>query len=189
MDARKLVEKYFILNGLSLELIDRIQEKIAIRKYNAGTLLLSAGENTQVVCLVLCGAVRGYFIDEEGNENTKCFSFENQWCCVYNLLRKEPSEFWIETLEDCMVAEIAVKEIEQLLNSEEEWMKFYCDLCSKALMQSDHRGVSFQQKVAADRYREFKKKYSAQEGRIQQQYIASYLGITPSSLSRIKRNL
>ena len=56
-------------------------------------------------------------------------------------------------------------------------------------MLSDEKGVTFQRMKAKDRYLHFVKRYPEIEERVKQEYIASYIGITPSSLSRIKREL
>ncbi len=89
---------------------DRLVQKLAplfvYKEYKKGDIILNMGENTNVICLILQGMVRGVYIDEEGNEFTKCFSKEGEWCCVYNMLENSPLDFLIEALEDCYIAEI-----------------------------------------------------------------------------------
>nr|MCR5024362.1 cyclic nucleotide-binding domain-containing protein [Lachnospiraceae bacterium] len=46
-----------------------------------GESILEAGHRTDHICLVVSGLVRGFYIDEEGNDRTKCFSLQGDWCC------------------------------------------------------------------------------------------------------------
>ncbi len=169
------------------DLIKIVEAFFTLREYSIGSNILNMGENTRVVCLILQGIVRGVYMDEEGEEITKCFSKEGEWCCFYNMLTDSPSEYWIEALEDCLVAEIRVEDLRMILDKYQQFRVLYNELVSTAFILNDEKGVSFQRLQAKDRYAHFVHKYSDIQERVKQEYIASYLGITPSSLSRIKR--
>jgi CRP-like cAMP-binding protein len=181
--------EYLIEKGIDNDLIQILKPLFTLREYKKGNTLLNMGENTKVVCLILQGIVRGVYIDKEGAEITKCFSKEGQWCCFYNMLNDGPSEYWIEALEDCRVAEIEVEQIRNILKKYQQFRTLYDKLYNNAFMQSDEKGVLFQRMQAKERYLCFANKYPDIEERVKQEYIASYIGITPSSLSRIKRKL
>jgi CRP-like cAMP-binding protein len=105
-------------------------------------------------------------------------------------IRKDsPSEYWIEALEDCQVAEIKVDQINKILNEYQQLRILYDELYNTAFILNDQKGVSFQKMHAKERYYNFINRYPDIEERVKQEYIASYIGITPSSLSRIKRKL
>ncbi|MDF2888328.1 MAG: putative cAMP-binding protein [Lacrimispora sp.] len=189
MNKELSLAQYLVDKGISRELIRTIAPVFTCRSYKKGHSILNMGENTKVICLILQGMVRGVYIDEEGTEITKCFSMEGDWCCVYNMLSDRPSEYWIETLEDCQVAEIRVEQLRDIIYRYQQMRILYDEIYNNAFMLSDEKGVSFQRMQAKDRYLHFIKKYPELEERVKQEYIASYIGITPSSLSRIKREL
>jgi CRP-like cAMP-binding protein len=181
--------EYLKNKGINSELIGTIESLFTLRKYKKGDTILNMGENTKVICLILQGIVRGIYIDMEGNEITKCFSKEGEWCCIYNMIRESPSEYWIECLEDCQVAEIKVDQINNIINEHQQLRILYDELYNTAFILNDQKGVSFQKMRAIERYHNFINRYPDIEERVKQEYIASYIGITPSSLSRIKRKL
>lgn len=183
------LEEYMAENGINQDLRQEIEPLFTLRKYKKGDMLLHMGENTRVVCLILQGIVRGVYIDGEGVEITKCFSREGDWCCFYNMLRESPSEFWIEALEECQTAEIEVIQMRRLIEKHQKFRNLYEAFYRQAFLLSEEKGTSFQKMNAGERYDHFIKKYPDMEQRVKQEYIASYIGITPSSLSRLKRKL
>ncbi|MBB2183444.1 Crp/Fnr family transcriptional regulator [Lachnospiraceae bacterium MD1] len=180
---------YLHKEGIDYNLIQILKPLFTHREYRKGEMILHMGENTKVVCLILQGIARGVYIDTEGKEITKCFSKEGDWCCVYNMLTNRPSEFWIEALEDCQVEEIAVEQLRGLLNMSQQLRMLYEKLYNNAFVQIDEKGALFQKMQGRERYLYFINKYPDIAKRVKQEYIASYIGITPSSLSRIKREL
>lgn len=188
MKRMNLIE-YLQQEGISTDLIQTLIPLFTLRIYKKGDTLLNMGENTKIVCLILQGIVRGVYIDIEGVEITKCFTKEGEWCCFYNMLNDSPSEYWIEALEDCQVAEIDVENLRDLLTNFQELRALYEKLYNSAFIMSDEKGVTLQRMQAKERYLYFVNKYPEIEERVKQEYIASYVGITPSSLSRIKRKL
>lgn len=181
--------EYLHEEGINSDLIQTLESLFTLREYKKNDTILNMGENTKVVCLILQGIVRGVYIDKEGEEITKCFSKEGEWCCFYNMLNDSPSEYWIEALEDCQVAEIEVEQLRNTLKKYQQLQILYEKLYNNAFMLSDEKGVLFQRMQAKERYLYFTNKYPDIEERVKQEYIASYIGITPSSLSRIKRKL
>ncbi|MDO5575366.1 MAG: Crp/Fnr family transcriptional regulator [bacterium] len=175
--------------NLNQDLSERLGELFTIREYSPGDILLNMGENTKVISLVLSGLVRGYYLDEEGRDVTKCFSWEGEWCGIYNFLLDAPSTFYIEVLEPSMLAEICVEDIKPLIEHSPEIRKLYDDYYHKAFLRSEEKGSSFQMMSGKERYLCFIKKYPEIAERVKQEYIASFIGVTPSSLSRIKREL
>lgn len=189
MERKLSLTEYLKEKGINRDLIQEIVSVFTFRTYKKGCNILNMGENSKVLCLLLQGIVRGVYIDEEGVEVTKCFSKEGDWCCFYNILSDSPSEFWIEALEDCQVAEIGVEQLRDLIKKYQQFRNLVDQLYKNAFILIDEKGVSFQRMHAKERYLHFVNKYPDLEERVKQEYIASYIGITPSSLSRIKREL
>lgn len=189
MKIKLSLTQYLEEKGINYDLIQTIASVFTLRSYKKGCSILNMGENTKVICLILEGIVRGVYIDGEGEENTKCFSKEGEWCCIYNILSDSPSKYWIEALEDCQIAEIGVEQLRDIIKRYRQFRILYDELYNNAFMLSDEKGVCFQRMQAKERYLHFINIYPDIEQRVKQEYIASYIGITPSSLSRIKREL
>lgn len=151
--------------------------------------ILNAGERTDYICLVISGVVRGYYIDDAGNDITKCFSSEREWCCSYSYLSQMPSPFYIDAIEDTVLAEFALKDITQIIDQYPDFQKKVEQLLSETLMKSEQRILSFTAMEAKDRYLMLVKEQPELVERVKQEYIASYIGVTPSSLSRLKKKL
>lgn len=188
-EAKQLVYEYFWrLCGDAL-LCSRMSDIVAIRNFQKNECILEAGERTTHIYLVLKGLVRGFYIDASGSEITKCFARENEWCCSYSYMTDEPSPFFVETLEDTMLAGFSHVRSREILDSSSRLRTAMEKLLSGALLQVEKRSMSFAAMEAKDRYRCFLTENPDLAKRVKQEYIASYLGITPSSLSRIKRTL
>lgn len=184
-----IIYNYISELGIDKSICGKISQLFKIEEVKAGDTILRIGENTKVVCLILQGIVRGYYLDENGNDVTKCFSREKEWCCVYNYLDAGPASFYVEALEDCTLAEIKVSDIHELMAKYPYINLFYQKLINRAFLKVEEKGASFQMLDAKERYLLFRDKYPDIYSRVKQEYIASYLGITPSSLSRIRKNL
>ncbi len=180
---------YLGKQGLDDHLCSELIPLFVYKEYGQGTTILHMGENTSTISLILKGVVRGYFLDEKGNDVTKCFSKEGDWCCCYNFLQINPLSFSVETLEDCLLAQIEIHRLREMIEKYPIMQAIYEKLFRDAFMQVEDKGVSFQRMTAKERYCSFIEKYPEISQRVKQEYIASYLGITPSSLSRIKRGL
>lgn len=180
---------YLIKNGVEIGLSEQLAKMFKKVVYQPGDIILRAGENTQKICFIIKGIVRGYYIDLDGKEMTKCFSAEKSWCCVYNFLKSGESKYFIDALEECTIAQIDVNSVRKMIEHEKSIQRLYAKLFEENMIQTDERGKDFLLLQAKDRYLEFLKRYSDIEKRVKQEYIASYIGITPSSLSRIKRCL
>ena len=105
------------------------------------------------------------------------------------LLNHEPSNFEIQTLEDCQIIKIDFKSFRQLLYKSEDLKVFHIHYLEKNwLMANQSLKLSYVQDDAQQRYEIFLETYPNLEERIPQYHIASYLGITPIQLSRIRKN-
>lgn len=137
------------------------------------------------------GLMRAYVTDEEGNEFNKNFFAEGRFPgCMTALLKNEPSLMVIEALETCEIVEINFAKFRQALFANSELMAYHIHyLESHWLLEKEPKEIGYLQFEAKQRYLEFINKYQALLPRLAQYHIASYLGITPTQLSRIKKEL
>lgn len=160
--------EYLIDNGISKNnskyLISHFKEK----KYPKKSSILEMGETTKIMCFIKKGLVRGYYINELGEEVTKCFASENEWCCVTSFLNGSPSEFYIETLEDSILAEISVNTLKKALDDIPQLQKLFSNLLSYAFIEKEQRNLHFQTLNAKERYILFLRENPNLAGRVNQ---------------------
>lgn len=187
--VRKAVYEYFWNLCGDKAMCNRLVELAGVKESQIGQSIMKAGERAEYIFLVITGLVRGFYIDNEGNDITKCFSMEGEWCCSYNYLTKEPSTFYIETIEDTVLARFDIESIKTFVEEYPSLRDAMERLIRSTLIQSEKRILSFAAMEAKDRYLSLLQENPELIKRAKQEYIASYIGITPSSLSRIKRYL
>lgn len=170
-------------------LCDQLIEIPTFAEIECGTCILEAGARTSYIGLIISGLIRGFYIDDAGNDITKCFSVEGDWCCSYNYLSKAPSPFYIETLEDTVLAKFDIEKTNRLLEKYPAMQDKVVQLISQMFLESERRILSFTSMEAKDRYLSLSKERPELIKRVKQEQLASYIGVTPSSLSRLKKYL
>ena len=183
------LEEYLLSMKLEPDAIRELESHFTFCDFRKKEVLLSMGERSEDICLILKGIVRGYYIDTEGNEITKCFSKEGNWCCVYNLISEDVSPFFIETLEETVVARINILAVNRLVDYYPQIREKMERQIREIFIKAEKRILDFKGTDAKKRYLDFMEEYSDVAYRVKQEYVASYLGVTPSSLCRIKREL
>lgn len=188
-DYKKYVLSYFLNMSKNRELSEKLAGLAVFKHVSCGESILEAGHRTNYICLVVSGLVRGFYIDEEGNDITKCFSLQGDWCCSYNLISDKPSPFFLVAEQDTVLAMFNIPDIEKIKEKYPILKTKTEELLATSMMKSEQRIYSFISMEAKDRYTLIMKEQPELIKMAKQEHIASYLGITPSSLSRIKRNL
>ncbi len=149
-----------------------------------------AGDVTEVMAFVLNGCLRTFFTDEKGHEHIVQFAFEDWWTAdLMSFVTQEPSAYSIEALEETTICLLHKDEYEQLLNDFPIFERFFRLLVQGAYVAGQSRMIAVMSKNAENRYNDLIKKYAQLEMRVAQHHIASFLGITPEALSRIKRSI
>lgn len=151
---------------------------------------ISEGEFPKAIGLVRSGLFRYYYIDGKGEEFTKGFFPENTVLSSYSaILEKRPSYFTIQALEDSVVEVVDYYKMYQLFNREIWYKDFLIASIQKGFVVKETREREFLLLDAEERYLKFKERFPALESRVKQHIIASYVGITPESLSRIRKKI
>lgn len=153
-------------------------------------LLLEAGQRCDYFYLVLKGCLRVYYLDLDGNQITHWFAAENSIVTSpFSFFKKEENILYIETLEDtellCITSEqfkIISKEVK---NADYELRKLYAEFA----MIFSRRIMSIHTKTAQERYLDLLNKHPYLFEKAKLSHIASFLGITQQSLSRIRKNI
>ncbi|VBB06926.1 Hypothetical protein LUCI_2168 [Lucifera butyrica] len=187
MDIKTLAQQGQIRNNLmkyiSEETLNRIIDFDRLIHYKKGDMIFS--ENNGF--LLLSGIIRGYYLDMDGNEVTNMFIIETMVYGSQFLTTDKPHVCNFEALEDCTAVPLNSAAIAEYIRTDHGWQMAYINMLEEALKGKILREISLVTKTATERYLDLKKQYPNIEKRVNQVHIASYLGITPVSLSRIRR--
>ena len=139
---------------------------------------------------VLEGAFRSYFVNDEGMEHTIQFAIEDWFISDFNsYLNQSPASLFVEALEDSTVQQIAYEDVESLCDKNPKFERFFRLVAQKSFAYSQRRVLSNLGKSAEERYLEFFNLYPSIVQRVPQYALASYLGMSPEFLSKIRKRL
>ena len=137
---------------------------------------------------VASGCLRTYTIDNKGKEHILQFSPEDWWTGDMNsMVNDSPSQFFIDAIEDSEVLlfdDISLQKLNKYIPAS---ATMYEVALQKSLAAQSQRIISSLTSTAEERYNEFLKKYPSLIQRVPQHMIASYLGVSPETLSRIRK--
>ena len=167
-----------------------ISQLLITKTLTKGTVLLSEGEICQYNIFVTRGCLRSYVIDKNGKEHIIQFAPENWWISEQNsLIKQEPAMYYIDAVEDTDVL-LGQRDFNEKLSAiipaGGQMLQL---LFQNSFRSMQKRVVNLLSASAEQRYREFIKTYPTVALRVPQKMIASYLGITPESLSRIRKEV
>ncbi len=152
----------------------------------AKTILLQEGKISQTMYFIEKGCLRTW-VNNDGKEITTQFFFEgDSVSSIESFITNNPSLYTIESIEPSVLQTITKKDFQAIINSSPEVKKEFESHLFKRFFQSQQFIYSFLKNNPQKRYEELLEKYPHIVQRIPQHYIASYLGITSVSLSRIR---
>ncbi|HEX2944745.1 MAG TPA: Crp/Fnr family transcriptional regulator [Clostridia bacterium] len=183
---------YFKEKGITLD-DDRfvLLQNIFLQKtIKRDMYFLREGEKSTELAMVTKGLFRTYYIDEKGNDITKYFYPEGSMLFSYKAyITHNNSMYSVQALEDSEILAAKISDFEEAVKGDIQLLSFYKKILDEALIMKDEHACSFKLLNSVDRYKQFLAQYPGLEKRVKQYQLASYLGITPVSLSRIKNKL
>jgi len=169
------------------KLITSIFQKKEVKK---GTILLNANEFADSEYYVVSGCLRTFYTDSNGKEHTVQFAIKDWWISDYTaFFTSEKSIMTIEVIQDAILYKITKKEKDLLLKKIPEIDRFFRLKLERAFTAFQKRILANLAQNATERYLSFIKTYPNIERSVKNYHIASYLGITTESLSRIRKEL
>lgn len=158
-------------------------EKITVP---ARTVLLHEGDRSQYIYFVESGCLR-MWTNHNGNEITTQFFFEGKGVAsMESLLTGQPSDFTLESIEPCTLYSMSKEHFLKLREEDEKFKAWFNQLLLDRFFYYSKHLLSYLKNKPQERYNELLKKHPEIFLRVPQHYIASYLGITSVSLSRIR---
>jgi len=159
------------------------------KTYKKGDCFLAEGQICKQVGFVVKGLMR-YYINHDGEEKTYAFSQENNYVCNYeSFLPQSPSSKIIQALEDSDVFVISHNDLQLLYTNVREGERFGRIAIEAVFLQLLQDVSSFYTETPELRYERFIKNHADLQQRISQYHIASYVGVKPQSLSRIRKRI
>ena len=155
-----------------------------------GELLVRAGDAPSEVHFVVDGLVRVFYVDAEGVERTKAFRAENRLVCAFSAaLRGEPSQFFVETVTATSLLVATRAAFDVMVAGHPCWREVVSRIIEQLYVEEERQRWELLTNDATTRYRHFLAEQPALAARLTQRQIASFLRITPESLSRIRARL
>jgi len=175
---------------LTNEEFARISKFFIPKKLRKRQFLLNEGEVCRNIGFVNLGCLRQYRIDNKGVEHIIQFAIADWWVSdLHSFLSGEPATDNIDALDDSEVLLLEKSARDELLNDCPKMEKFFRILIEANHVATNQRISDSLSTTAEERYLKFINTYPKLFEQIPQNQIASYLGITPQSLSRIRKEL
>jgi CRP-like cAMP-binding protein len=167
-----------------------IRDSLEVRRWSPGSYFLQAGQVAHEVGFITEGVFRVIYYDKDGSEITRYFLAEGGFNVDLNSYNTGlPSTEYIQALTDCEMLVLTRPAMDNLSRTIVDWDKMIAKISAKALMDKVMRVSLMMPEDAKARYENFLKNFPGLANRIPLQYIASYIGVTKSSLSRIRREM
>jgi CRP-like cAMP-binding protein len=169
------------------ELLKRffIPKKIRKRQY-----LLNAGDTSLHITFVEKGLLRSFSVDEEGHEHIVQFACAGWWISDMNsFLSGDPAIYNIEALEDSELLMLSGPSMEELVDQVPKMDRYFRLLMQNHIVALQRRIIASLSYSAQEKYVKLMEISPDIISRVPQQYVASYLGITPETLSRIRKQV
>jgi CRP-like cAMP-binding protein len=185
-----------LLHSLSRHVCLTEQEKdllcscFVVKTFQKKDYLLHTGEVFRHATFVNKGCFSMYSVDKDGKAHVAQIAMEGWWAGdIYSFLTQKPSEYFVEALEEAQVLQISRQQLEELYSKVPKMERYFRILVQNAYISFRNRVVSSMSQSALERYQEFTQTYPLLEQRIPLYTIASYLGIRPEFLSRLRKKL
>ena len=176
------------IQDFSADELDLLDDLITFRTLRKGELLLAENQVCNEVVFIKKGILRSFFVNHRGDEITNCFAFENEFMASFaSFITEEKAEENIQALTETELQILDRKALEKLYKSGFNWQETGRKLTEIEFVNLHKRMVSFQKLSGTQRYEELYKDHQKYLQLIPLQYLASYLGITPRHLSRIRK--
>lgn len=190
MSHTLLLEKVCQKIALSAEEQEHLKSAFQVLKRPKNEYLLQPGNPSVCLYFVVSGFVRIFHVDEEGNEITTEIATTSDFISSYeDFINEKPSSSYIQCISDCMVLGISKENYDRLFNEILDWSVFCQSVSEHYLLRSSQRVQSFQKLSAKERYAQLLQSHPTVARNTPVKYLASFLGMRPQSLSRIRKEI
>jgi len=190
VEIEKLIAHFQAYLPLDQEEIQELSRRIKVRKIKRRQFILSHGEKCKYYNFVASGCFKMYKVDPAGKEHNLLFASENQWITDIGSFHSEkPSELYIEAIEPSVIIQIEKKDLLYFYANYPKFDRNFRVIIEDEYIELQNRLLQTISSTAEERYLSFLDQYPHLINRLPNTQIASYIGITPEFLSRIRKNL
>lgn len=184
----KLANRYTKLT-IKKEVLSQLVALGSLVDFSSGELIVAAGESENRLYILVKGLIRKYYLDYEGNELTHQFLQTGRAFGTDNVVFSGPVVCNFEAVEDCRMICFDYVVVQKLMLKDPDLMRIYIGLLEETLREKLMRETALLTESATERYLNLKREIPDIDQRVSHTHIASYVGVTPVSLSRIRRVL
>ncbi len=187
MDVEKILNEIGkIYSPLSNECQQEFIVSSKISTFKRGEVVVREGQFSEKAYLIIKGCSRAYYL-KDGKDISDWFTFENEiMASIVSFFNKVPSPHYVEFVEDSIVIEFSKDTIDSLSNKYHDFERFISKVVTQTMLGLCERLYTIQFNKAGERYQHLLSIYPNITNRIPLTHIASYLGITLETLSRIR---
>ncbi|MGN7988707.1 Crp/Fnr family transcriptional regulator [Pedobacter sp. 22226] len=183
-----LLETLSFIAPLPAPLQNRVNEEVVTESFSRKHLLLRPGETARRLYFIRNGFLRAYFIDENGKECTTWFMGKGDlMISVYSFFTQKPAHEYIEVLQDCKLQSISWQQLNAYYADFPQGNLLGRIVIQKYYIMSEERAIFLRTQTPNLRYEKLHEQHPDIEQQTSQNNIASYLGISRETLSRIRR--
>ena len=177
--------------SISDKAFDLLTANISIKHFKKNDILIQNGKGANDIFFICKGSLISYFIDEKGAIWNKWIYLERDFASTrFSAIIKAPNEFSLQAIEDTTTICMPYHPTRAAINQNEELKNLYIAYLEKKwIVLNEEREISLLTESAATRYLKLLQSHPGIDKRIPLQYIASHLSITPTQLSRIRKQL
>ncbi len=184
---KELIKKIKNTRDFSQAAEDYLFSISKVKKFSKGDVLIRQGQRVDKVYFVTEGCLRSYCVDKNGKEHTLQFAIKDWWISDYIAIHdNELATLTIECLKESGAIEFNTKELDNMFTLFPEFESFQRYILERHMVSLHKRILNQLQLTAAERYDLFLEKYPDIEQYTRNYHIASFLGVTQESLSRIR---
>lgn len=167
--------------------LETVVGRFSTRVVAKGKYILKQGQICNEFVYVISGLFRQYYKDINGREITAWISFEDtQASELSSFIDQQPAKFYVQALEESEIASISYADLQGLYMTIPALQEFGRKMAEKILVGAINRAIAFQKESAEERYKKLLQRPEYFQ-RVPLKYLASFIGVTDTSLSRLRR--
>ncbi|AZA59811.1 Crp/Fnr family transcriptional regulator [Chryseobacterium indoltheticum] len=167
-----------------------LQSFFSVKKLKKKQYLLQEGAVCKCLSFVNKGLLKSYFTDEKGGENINMFAFEGWWISDFkSFINQEKAVLNIDAVEETELLMITLEDYDKLMLKIPVMDRYFRILYQNSLVTKDYRLIASNSYTAEEKYLKLVQKNPEMIKRVPHNLIASYLGLAPETISRIRKKI
>ena len=190
MNTEPIINYFSNILPLDSSEIDALNKAFIERKIKRRQFILQEGDVCTLNTFVVEGCFRMYFVDEKGKEHNIQFAVENWWIGdIGSFHSNAPSKLNVEAIENSIILQVKKEDQLKLFTDYPKFNQIFRVLAENAMIGLQRRVLQNISSTAEERYLDFLQRHPNLFNRISNVQIASYLGVTPEFLSKIRKEM